>query len=52
MAVCDEQGIDELKDQSYVLWGLQQDLLKRTLFPLGAIPQNGNTADGAGFWLS
>jgi tRNA-specific 2-thiouridylase len=29
------RGIDELKDQSYVLWGLQQDLLSRTLLPLG-----------------
>ncbi|HVZ97278.1 MAG TPA: tRNA 2-thiouridine(34) synthase MnmA [Chitinophagaceae bacterium] len=29
------KGIDETKDQSYVLWGLQQDLLSRTLFPLG-----------------
>jgi tRNA-uridine 2-sulfurtransferase len=29
------KGIDELKDQSYVLWGLQQDLLSRTLLPLG-----------------
>jgi tRNA-specific 2-thiouridylase len=29
------KGIDELKDQSYVLWGLQQDLLGRTLLPLG-----------------
>ena len=29
------KGVDELKDQSYVLWGLQQDLLKRTLLPLG-----------------
>ncbi len=29
------KGIDETKDQSYVLWGLQQDLLKRTLLPLG-----------------
>jgi tRNA-uridine 2-sulfurtransferase len=28
-------GADETKDQSYVLWGLQQDLLKRTLLPLG-----------------
>jgi tRNA-uridine 2-sulfurtransferase len=26
---------DDLKDQSYVLWGLQQDLLSRTLLPLG-----------------
>src|SRR3954463_10730077 len=29
------RGIDETKDQSYVLWGLQQDLLRRTLLPLG-----------------
>lgn len=29
------KGIDATKDQSYVLWGLQQDLLCRTLLPLG-----------------
>ena len=29
------KGLDELKDQSYVLWGLQQDLLRRTILPLG-----------------
>ncbi len=29
------KGIDENKDQSYVLWGLQQDLLSRTILPLG-----------------
>lgn len=29
------RGTDETKDQSYVLWGLQQDLLSRTLLPLG-----------------
>ncbi len=29
------KGLDELKDQSYVLWGLQQDLLSRTIMPLG-----------------
>lgn len=29
------KGIDESKDQSYALWGLQQDLLSRTLLPLG-----------------
>ncbi len=29
------KGIDETKDQSYVLWGLQQDLLGRTILPLG-----------------
>ncbi len=26
---------DDLKDQSYVLWGLSQECLRRTLFPLG-----------------
>lgn len=29
------KGLDETKDQSYVLWGLDQDLLSRTLLPLG-----------------
>ncbi|MEO7802268.1 MAG: tRNA methyl transferase PRC-barrel domain-containing protein, partial [Ginsengibacter sp.] len=29
------KGIDDTKDQSYVLWGLQQDLLQRTILPLG-----------------
>jgi len=29
------KGIDASKDQSYVLWGLQQDLLCRTILPLG-----------------
>lgn len=29
------KGADETKDQSYVLWGLEQDLLSRTLLPLG-----------------
>jgi tRNA-specific 2-thiouridylase len=29
------KAIDETKDQSYVLWGLQQDLLSRTMLPLG-----------------
>jgi len=29
------KGLDDNKDQSYVLWGLSQDSLKRTLFPLG-----------------
>ncbi|MEO6000282.1 MAG: tRNA 2-thiouridine(34) synthase MnmA [Chitinophagaceae bacterium] len=29
------RGVDETKDQSYVLWGLQQDLLRRTILPLG-----------------
>lgn len=29
------KGLDGNKDQSYALWGLQQDLLCRTLLPLG-----------------
>lgn len=29
------KAVDETKDQSYVLWGLPQDLLSRTLLPLG-----------------
>ena len=29
------KGIDESKDQSYVLWGVSQSCLKRTIFPMG-----------------
>jgi tRNA-uridine 2-sulfurtransferase len=29
------RGIDQTKDQTYVLWGLKQESLSRTLFPLG-----------------
>ena len=29
------KGMDESKDQSYVLWGLSQSCLKRTIFPIG-----------------
>lgn len=29
------KGLDENKDQSYVLWGISQDCLKRTIFPMG-----------------
>ena len=29
------KGLDETKDQSYALWGLEQDLLSRTILPLG-----------------
>ncbi len=29
------KAVDERKDQSYVLWGLNQECLSRTLFPLG-----------------
>ena len=30
-----QRGADEGKDQSYALWALSQDSLRRTLFPLG-----------------
>ena len=30
------KGLDETKDQSYVLWGLDQELLSRTFLPLGS----------------
>ncbi len=30
------KGLDESKDQSYVLWGLSQECLSRTIFPLGS----------------
>jgi tRNA-specific 2-thiouridylase len=29
------KGVDEWKDQSYVLWGLSQACLSRTIFPMG-----------------
>lgn len=29
------KGVDLSKDQSYVLWGLGQEVLRRTLFPVG-----------------
>jgi len=29
------KGIDETRDQSYFLWGLTQDMLARTIMPLG-----------------
>lgn len=35
------KGIDDTKDQSYVLWGLQQDLLSRTILPLGTYHKTG-----------
>jgi tRNA-specific 2-thiouridylase len=29
------KGLDHTKDQSYVLWGLRQELLSKTMFPVG-----------------
>ena len=45
------KGADADKDQSYVLWGLSQDFLQRTLFPLGAYtkPEIREMAREAGF---
>jgi len=31
------KGIDETRDQSYVLWGLTQEALSKTLMPLGSL---------------
>lgn len=31
------KGVDQTRDQSYVLWGLSQEALKRTLMPLGGL---------------
>ena len=31
------KGIDENKDQSYALWGISQESLSRTIFPLGSL---------------
>lgn len=31
------EGTDETKDQSYFLWGLTQEMLARTIFPLGSL---------------
>jgi len=31
------KGVDQLKDQSYVLWGISQESLARTLLPLGGM---------------
>ncbi len=45
------RGKDLNKDQSYVLWGLSQQLLERTLFPLGGFtkPEIREMAKKAGF---
>jgi tRNA-uridine 2-sulfurtransferase len=45
------RGLDQTKDQSYVLWGLEQENLKRTRFPLGPYtkPEVRNMARESGF---
>jgi tRNA-specific 2-thiouridylase len=37
---CLKKGIDKAKDQSYFLYAIEQDILKRTLFPLGKYKKN------------
>ena len=34
------RGLDRNKDQSYVLWGVSQDCLSRTLFPVGGFEKS------------
>lgn len=45
------RGLDSNKDQSYVLWGLTQESLARTIFPLGKFtkPEIRKMAEGYGF---
>lgn len=45
------KGVDHRKDQSYALWGISQESLSRTLFPLGALTKTEirNLAAAAGF---
>jgi len=45
------RGVDKDKDQSYVLWGLPQEFLEKTIFPLGgyAKPEIREMAREAGF---
>lgn len=31
------KGVDEVKDQSYMLWQIQKDFLKKTILPLGEL---------------
>jgi tRNA-specific 2-thiouridylase len=34
------RGLDPSKDQSYVLWGVSQDCLSRTMFPIGGFEKS------------
>ncbi len=45
------KAVDDHKDQSYVLWGLSQDCLKRSKFPLGPYtkPEVRKMADDRGY---
>ena len=41
------RGCDQSKDQSYALWGLSQDSLRRTIFPLAEITKEGARAEAS-----
>jgi tRNA-uridine 2-sulfurtransferase len=40
-----ERVLDDLKDQSYFLWGLTQDSLSKTLFPLADMKETSDQRD-------
>jgi tRNA-specific 2-thiouridylase len=46
------KGLDHTKDQTYVLWGLPQESLRRTMFPLGGFRKSEikQIAKDAGFY--
>ncbi|MFQ6610657.1 MAG: tRNA 2-thiouridine(34) synthase MnmA, partial [Fidelibacterota bacterium] len=35
-----KKGVDPVKDQAYVLWGIPRESLKKTLLPLGGLTKN------------
>ena len=41
------RGLDLWKDQSYVLWGVSQELLRRTLWPLGEFTKDSVREDAS-----
>ncbi len=49
--ICVARGADEAKDQSYVLWPLQQAVLARTLLPLGGMTKQTVRAEARRFGL-
>jgi tRNA-specific 2-thiouridylase len=49
---CIARGRDSAKDQSYALWGLTQDSLSRTMFPLASLTKEETRALGERFGLA
>ena len=45
------RGLDGAKDQSYALWGLTQESLSRTMFPLGEMTKSDARARAAAYGL-